>query len=379
LWTRSDLSARSQILSDEHHFYVVELSADNNPSSTRVLRAQDGVSVKAPDFAVLYQKRMRMSGRNLLLFDTDDVKKKVYLRLYDVLAGKDLWKDEFPAKSIALQSEDPNLAGVVEPDGKLHVYDLRKQDKKELFTANLLPKHLEKVHGVTLLSDDKDVYVACNLEFDPQLMPWGGIQSNLMPGTGLRSLAVNGEVYSFTRQGELNWHDPVHNQMLVMEHFKELPVLLFTSRYNKWANQGAARNVVYVVATQSIEKQSGKLKYWNEAVNSQQQQFHTINMDMKAGKIELISWNLKLVHQLLTPNGEKVGEKSGDKGAEKSGTKSGASAGTQEEIEKKAIERLRAEQDQRALEQEIIKLRAIEQERRLKEEQQQRDRQKKDK
>src|SRR4029077_20348514 len=136
--------------------------------------------------------------------------------------------------------------------------------------------------------------------------------------------------------------------------------LLFTSRYNKWANQGAVRNVVYVVATQSIEKQSGKLKYFNEAINGQQQQFHTINLDLKAGKIELISWNLKLVHYLLTPNGEKVGEKSGEKGADKSGAKTGAYAGTQQDIEKQ----LREEQQQRALEQEIIKLRAIELERR---------------
>jgi hypothetical protein len=198
-----------------------------------------------------------------------------------------------------------------------------------------------------------------------------------MPGTGLRSLTVNGEFYSFTRDGELNWHNPVHNQMLVMEHFKEMPILLFTSRYNKWVNQGAIKNVVYIIAAQSIEKQSGKLKYFNESTNGQQQQFHTLNVDLKGGKIELISWNLKLVHHLLTPGGEKVGDKPGEKGAEKSGTKSGASTPTQEEIEKKAIERLRAEQDQRALEQEIIKLRAIELDRKIKEEQKQRERQEK--
>jgi hypothetical protein len=294
-----------------------------------VLRAQDGVSVKAPDFATLFQKRLRMSGRNLLLFDNDDVKKKVYLRLYDVLAGKDLWRDEFPAKSIALRSEDPNLAGVVEPEGKLHVYDLRHNDKKELFTANLLPKHLEKVQHIVLLSDDKDVYVACNTEFALNQMNWGGIQSNLMPGTGLRSTIVNGELYSFGRDGELNWHNPVHNQMLVMEHFKEMPLLLFTSRFYRPVNQGAAGNMVYVVATQSIEKQSGKLKYFQESINGQQQQFHTINFDAKGGKIELTSWNLKLVHYLLTPTGEEVGEKSGDK----PGTKTGAATPSKAEME----------------------------------------------
>ena len=35
LWTRSDLSPRSQIITDEDHVYVVELNNENNPSSTR--------------------------------------------------------------------------------------------------------------------------------------------------------------------------------------------------------------------------------------------------------------------------------------------------------------------------------------------------------
>jgi outer membrane protein assembly factor BamB len=307
LWTRSDLGSRSQILSDADHFYVVELNHDNNPSATRVLRAQDGVSVKAPDFAALYAKRVRMIGRHLLLNETDDGSKKVTLRLYDVLTGKDAWKHEFAPKSITLQSEDPNFAGVVEPDGKLHVYDMRNLSGEELYPkAQLAAKHLEKVQNVVLFTDDANLYLTCNGESDPNLIGWGGIVSNLMPNMGMRSLTVNGELYSFNRaDGELNWHNPVPNQMLVMDQFKELPVMLFTARYAKWMNQGVNKQAMQFVATQSIEKQSGKLKYFNESVNNgQQQQYTGLNVDLRNGKIELVSWNVKLVHRLLTEDGK---------------------------------------------------------------------------
>jgi outer membrane protein assembly factor BamB/tetratricopeptide (TPR) repeat protein len=312
LWTRADLSSRSQILSDAEHFYVIELNASSTPVSTRVLRAQDGVGVKVPDFAALYQKRVRMYGHNLLLTETDDAKKTVTLRLYDVLTAKDEWKQSFAAKSVALHSEDPNLTGVVEPDGKLHVFDMRRENK-ELFTARMEPKHIEKVQEIVLFSDDKNVYIACNGDVDPQMMPWGGVMSNLMPGTGLRSVGVNGEFYSFNKtNGELNWHNPVPNQMLVLEHFKEMPCLLFTARYNTW-NKGPVKNmVINVVSTESIEKSTGKLKYYNENTNNQTQQFHSINADLKGGKIELIAWNAKLVHHLSAPDAAK-GEKAADK------------------------------------------------------------------
>ncbi len=321
LWTRSDLSSHSQILSDEDHFYVVELNGEGNPSSTRVLRAQDGVTVKAPDFALLFQKRLRMWGRNLLLVETnDDAKKTVSLRLYDVLTGKDQWKKDFAPGSIPLNTDESDLTGMVEPDGKLHVYDLRSADGTELFKdAKIDPKHLDKVHKVELFTDAHDVYVACNADTDPNLMPWGGVQSNLMPQTGLRSLGINGELYSFKRDGgELNWHNPVPNQMLVLEHFKELPVMLFTARYMKWMNQGLQKVPMNMIATESIEKQTGKLKFFREEQNNgQQAQFQALLVDYSTGKIELVSYTQKLVHELLI-NGDKSGkEKPGKEGGEK--------------------------------------------------------------
>ena len=54
---------------------------------------------------------------------------------------------------------------------------------------------------------------------DPNLL-LGGVQTNLMPGTGLRSLPINGELYCFeAATGKRKWHVPLVNQMLVLDHF----------------------------------------------------------------------------------------------------------------------------------------------------------------
>jgi hypothetical protein len=101
----------------------------------------------------------------------------------------------------------------------------------------------------------------------------------------------------------LNWHNSVSNQMLVMDQFKEIPVMLFTSRYIK--AQGPGKNPMNFVATESIEKLTGKLKYFKEEMNNgQQQQFTHLNVDLRAGKVELGSWNTKLVHKLLSADGK---------------------------------------------------------------------------
>jgi outer membrane protein assembly factor BamB len=303
LWVRNDVSTRSHVFNDEQNVYVVDVNGET-PTATRAFRAYDGVSVKVPDFSEPYKKRLRFIGNRILLSDSD-AKSGLTMRLYDVPTGKDLWKQEFPANSTVLQSEDHNLAGVIEPDGKLKVYDLRAG--KEILSNQVDPKHLDKVKDVHLLSDGKYAYVAFNGQVDPALMPWGGVQPNMMPGMGFRSVPVNGELYSFNlATGKREWHNPVPNQMIVLEHFNDLPIVLFTSRYNKMVAVGAGRNVINVVAAGSIEKRTGKFKYNNENLPNQQN-FHALNVDAKNGKIELISWQMKLVHQLNAAGAGKDG------------------------------------------------------------------------
>jgi outer membrane protein assembly factor BamB len=302
LWVRNDVTTRSHVFNDEQNVYIVDMNGDT-PAATRAFRAYDGVSVKVPDFTDQYKKRLRVIGTRILLSDSDP-KGGITMRLYDVPTGKDLWKQDFPANSTVLQSEDRNLAGILESDGKLKVYDL--QAGKEILSNKVDPKFMDKVKDVHLLSDGKYVYVAFNGQVDPNLMPWGGVQQNMMPGLGFRSVPVNGELYAFElATGKMKWHNPVLNQMIVLEHFQDLPIVLFTSRYNKMVAVGAGRNVINVVAAGSIEKRTGKFKFNNENLPNGQN-FHALNVDPKNGRIELVSWQMKVIHH-LNSDGTKQG------------------------------------------------------------------------
>lgn len=295
LWTRSDVSPRCQIFGDEQHLYIVEMGSDNHASSTRALRAYDGVTVKIPDFAATYEKRQRLVGRNILLTETD-AKNAMTLRLYDVHNGKDLWKETFAPSSVALKSENPNFAGMVEPDGKVRVFDLRI--RKEVLTGRMDARHLDRVQAVNLLHDGRDFFVACNGPADPNLMAFGGLQTNLMAGAGLRALPVNGAVYCFDgATSKMRWYAIVPNQMIVLEQFQDMPMVLFTSRYQKWQINGPARNVVQVVSVKSIDKRTGKLLYDNDNVPNGMN-FHALNIDMRAGRIDFIGYQMKITHWL---------------------------------------------------------------------------------
>ena len=67
LWMRSDVNSRSHVFGDEQHIYVVNMGVNSKANGTRVFRAYDGVSVRAPDFSTPYNERVRLVGRNIPL------------------------------------------------------------------------------------------------------------------------------------------------------------------------------------------------------------------------------------------------------------------------------------------------------------------------
>src|SRR5262249_6262994 len=151
-----------------------------------------------------------------------DPQGKLTLRLYDVLEGKDLWKKNFGPNTVVLHTEDPDLAGVVEADGKVTVIDLVARKEAALgqdrngkpIVARVDPKHLEKAQAVYLLRDSMNSYVLVNGPLDPNQNPFGGPMTNLIPGSGIRALPVNGYVYGFPRGVGEMWHsiDKVEHQ-----------------------------------------------------------------------------------------------------------------------------------------------------------------------
>ncbi len=289
LWTKTDVPARTQIFGDDQYIYLVEVRDGTVVGNARCLRASDGVKVEVPDFATAYQGRLRILGRNLLVSET--VKGEMVLRLYDVRAGKDLWKKTFDAKAIPLHSLDRDLTGAVASDGTITVVDLRTG--KETLRAKVDPADLKDVKEVLLLDDGTQFYVALNKPVDAATISGGVLYSNFANGT--RGAQVNGMFYAFDRAGQLRWNYDVPNQMVVLDQFANMPMVLFTVRYNVMNRGGGFQR--WQAATRSIDKRTGKLLYDpGPEDNAQGYQYYALNLNVKTGTIDLVGSQTAVQH-----------------------------------------------------------------------------------
>jgi outer membrane protein assembly factor BamB len=302
LWVRSDMPSRCHLFGDEQNLYMVEHNAANKPSATRAVRASDGATVKVPDFTTAYRNRLKVLGHRLLVADTPDKgapPAPTVLRLYDVVTGKDVWSVTYEAGTQVLEPEARDFAGVVDSKGRIHIHDAATG--REIASTEV--RDAADIEGAWvghLVSDRDQVYVAFSRPIDRTQVAINGINTNVMPGTGLRTLPVNGSVYAFLQTtGKLHWKADVPNQMLVLEQFEDLPFLLFTSRYQKAT--GMNQSSVQVINLCSVDKRTGKRLILDETLPTGTQQFHALRVDNRAGKIEFISYNLTAVHWFNPP------------------------------------------------------------------------------
>jgi outer membrane protein assembly factor BamB len=311
LWVRTDVSPKAVVFADEEHVFVAETNNDGTASSTRVLRAADGVRIpKAPGFAAVFSKRLRLLGRNILASEIDPTG-AVIVRLHDPLVGQDLWRQSFPARSLVLQSEEPNLTGAVEANGKVHVLDAHTgkvvfQTDKGYDIENPLtgiqPEHLANVQSVGLVADNSRVFVTCSAELDPNMRNFGGLHSNLVAQRGMRALPVNGAVYAWDfRKGAFLYFKMAPYQTVTLDRFAELPMLVLTSRYTKPFNGGPGRmmpgNVQQAVEVAILDKENGKLLYGDKEEGQNPNRlppFHTLQISAREGYIDLVSTNKRL-------------------------------------------------------------------------------------
>jgi outer membrane protein assembly factor BamB len=300
LWTRNDVPMRCRLFGDDKHIYLVEMDNTGTATNTRAFRAQDGASVAVPPFAALFQKRQRVLGRELLVADNLPTG-GIDLRLYDVHTGKDLWKQHFVANTHILSSEDPDLAGAIAPDGHVTIVNVRQ--RKIVAKGLVQTDHIKNLQQQHLLADGQSYYIA--LSTSNPANP-AQIWSNLQANTGLRGITVNGFVYALDRRtSRIRWFNNVENQQLVLEQWKEMPVLLFTSRFMVNANAGMRGGFVNgnqfgTIGIEAYDKATGKLFYRQPTngqpqLNSQQGgQIYAVNNDIHNGKIEMIAQNYKV-------------------------------------------------------------------------------------
>jgi outer membrane protein assembly factor BamB len=305
LWARNDVPMRCRLFGDDRHIFLVEMDNAGTATSTRAFRAQDGASVDVPPFAPLFQKRQRILGGQLLVADQAGGKTGgVDLPLYDVQSGKDLWKEHFGNGTVMLNSEEPDLAGAITSDGKITVIDLRQ--RKVVLVGLVAAEHMKNLQQVHLLADERTVLIALytsNPTNPPQI--WSNLQAN----TGMRAITVNGQVYAFDRRTcKIRWFNQVENQQLVLEQWKEMPALLFTSRsiVNPNGPRAFAGDQVGTIGVEAWDKTTGKVFYRQPVpgqpqLNPQSGPIYAINYDADAGKIEMIAPTYKIT---ITRQGE---------------------------------------------------------------------------
>ncbi len=166
-----------------------------------------------------------------------------------------------------------------------------------MLKASVQKEDLDKLTDAYLLADRDLFYIVLSRPMDPQPGQQGDYLTNVHASLG--TVRVNGSIHAFERMtGQLRWANPVSNQMLVLEQFKESPLLLFTVRYVKRNNQ--AYQQYQMVAC--MNKQTGK-RVWpppgkEEMLHGSQQPFAALRCDPKNGVIELEQFSLKMQFKL---------------------------------------------------------------------------------
>src|SRR5262249_4829514 len=156
-------------------------------AGTKALRAYDGATLKSvKDFSPEFDARKRLMGR-VIVGSTVNARREPTLSLYDVVAGKMVWTETFPADSIVLDSENPDLAGGVVPSrGDIKVMSLKT--RKPVLTAKLRDPakgakpqtgatgHATAAESIALVTDQDFFFLAIKQPNNPNV-----VLGNVMP------------------------------------------------------------------------------------------------------------------------------------------------------------------------------------------------------
>jgi outer membrane protein assembly factor BamB/tetratricopeptide (TPR) repeat protein len=288
LWTRKDLAGNVQVFGDARALFVVALDAEGQPSSTAAYRTRDGAPVKIPDFTGPYARRVRLVGSRMLIHEA--AKDGPVLALVDLLTGKEVWRRLFPKKSILIQSLGRERTGMVGPDGAFSLLDIRTG--KEVFAGKLYTRrHLDKVESVYLLEDRQRIYLLTQRPIDSRLP--ARLTSTVTANSGLRSITVNGHLYAFRHGGKILWFNLIEKQELILNHFQELPFVLFAIRKDEQLGGGFIRHVTKMKA---IDKGTGK--HLLEHETSKNLWFHTLRINKSKGTVELTGFPQRILFEV---------------------------------------------------------------------------------
>jgi hypothetical protein len=213
--------------------------------------------------------RLHLEGRQVLVYEPSDDKKKKVLRQHDFLAAKDLWKKEFPADAVAFDTLDSKITAVLETNGTITVMNTATGDVIQTLKtdADKAKDHLMDTNNKfaivkpLLMADEERFYVFLN-----RAMGVNNVESQLSGCSPIRVRYINGVLYGFNRaDGKRLYHNngDFYNMRLFVERFDELPCMVATNpMFNEDPNQPVGRGTAgtghKLVA---IDKATGGLRY----------------------------------------------------------------------------------------------------------------------
>ncbi len=293
LWTRKGMPERTQLYGDPRYLVILEMDATRKPSSVKLLRAVDGMVVEgSPDSGrvLAAAKSYQIYGRHALLTEGTADQPRV-LRLYDLATGKDVWARKYDAKAVPIKSITGEWTGYVKPTGEAEVVHV--QSGQVVATLPIDPKNLETdlkpCHEAQLLADPDRFYLF--LDRDPSAPSTNGTRRQMVYNNTLRTHKVNGPLYAFDRgSGKRLWHygdGLFENQMVILEQFGELPVIMAASPI-----MGSNGQMTYHVVI--LEKARGKLIF-DRPVQYNGNFFQNLTVNLKNGTIDLNRFDTRIV------------------------------------------------------------------------------------
>jgi outer membrane protein assembly factor BamB len=291
-WMRCDLSGSPLLFSDEEHLFAGEPSAER-VSSLRALRSRDGASRALPDSSSCLAQRVRIPGRRLLVSE-EGANDTLIVRLRDLMTGKDLWRQTFPAGSRLLSASSQELIGVGLPDRNIQVVDFTPCQPAADAPCRVklaLPRQdgdagNKDLESGVLLSDREHFYVGFSSPNEGGGAPFGD----------LRATPLQGPLYAFHRDsGRLHWFNGPEGATcchILLERFEEMPLILYGGYVGEAARPGDKKKALLF----SIDKRSGRLCSREETVEVSFP-LNTLRLNPYSGTIDLVGNDLLWRHE----------------------------------------------------------------------------------
>lgn len=294
LWIRKGIAPRTQVYGDARYIVLIEMDVYKKPVSTKLLRAVDGIPVEgSPDSGriLAMAKSYQILGKNALIVEGNAEQTRV-ARLYDMSTGKDIWKKEYDSKAVPIKTLSNEYCGYIKENGEAEIIETKtgrvvstlKIDAKNLDTD------LKPCVSAQLFLDADRFYLI--LDRDPGLPSSNGSTRGPVYTNSIRTHPINGPIYAFDRlSGKRLWSygdgmGLLENQMLILEQFSELPVIMIAGPM-----QNQNRQLTYPVVI--LEKARGRIIF-DRPIQYNGNFFHNLHVDSKNGIIQLNRFDMRI-------------------------------------------------------------------------------------